>query len=143
MKRKIIENAMSNCQLQITQWPVQLHLVVPEADYFKNKELVIMSTCAPLFLSDIQNQYLTNKSVVLACPKLDYSAPYFDKLADIFREGEVLKIIAVIMDVPCCNELSIIVKEASSKSANLKLSLEEHKIGINGTIIKKSIIFEN
>ncbi|MDP2990803.1 MAG: 4Fe-4S binding protein, partial [Kiritimatiellota bacterium] len=36
----------------LTQWPVQLHLVPADAPFFKGHELVVLSTCSPVASAD-------------------------------------------------------------------------------------------
>ncbi|MBI5324891.1 MAG: iron-sulfur cluster-binding oxidoreductase [Ignavibacteriae bacterium] len=143
MKKIKNENVIDNQSLSFKQWPIQLHMVVPNAEYLKNKELIIMSTCSPFFIKDLHKVYLDGKSVVIACPKLDYTEPYVDKLVDILKSAEISKAITVVMDEHCCNGLSDMSKTAAIRSERRKFLLEEHKIGINGAILEKSIIFEN
>ena len=64
---------------ELAQWPIQLHLVNPSAPYFKGKELVVLSTCAPVASADVHWRYLRGRSVVMACPKLDVTEPYIEK----------------------------------------------------------------
>ncbi len=124
----------------LNQWPVQLHLVNPNASFFKGKELVIMSTCAPLASGNIHKEYLDGRTVVVACPKLDDTTTYIDKLSSIFRIGGISKAIIVRMEVPCCGGLSKMSFLAAER-ADSKIILEEHTLNINGNVINKHIIY--
>ena len=121
---------------ELNQWPVQLHLVSPNAPYFYKSELVIMSTCGPIASADIHQKYLRNRTVVVACPKLDYTAPYTEKLAEIFTTNEIPKVIVVIMEVPCCRGLSKFAQDALQMANAQNMILEEHIMGLDGSIIK-------
>jgi NAD-dependent dihydropyrimidine dehydrogenase PreA subunit len=123
-------------QSDLEQWPVQLHLVNPEAPFFKNKELVVMSTCGPIASADVHWRYLRGRSVVVACPKLDITDPYVDKLAQIFREVSIPKVIVARMVVPCCGGLSHIAKAALDASGRKDLVVEEHVISLEGELQK-------
>lgn len=120
---------------QLAQWPVQIHLVSPAAPYFKNKELVIMSTCGPLASANIHKEYLQGRSVVVGCPKLDYTEPYAEKLAAIYAESNTPKVIVVIMEVPCCGGMAQMAQDALRMSGREDLELEIHVMGIKGKII--------
>lgn len=128
---------------ELKQWPVQLHLVPPNAPYFKNKELVIMSTCGPIANANVHAEYLKGRSVVVACPKLDYTEPYADKLGAIFAEGATRKAIVVIMEVPCCKGLTKMVFDGAAMSGNNNLEVEEHILGLDGKLKQTNIVFSS
>ncbi len=119
-------------QSELSQWPVQIHLVSPTAPYFKNKELVVMSTCGPLAAADVHRRYLRGRSVVVGCPKLDDTKPYAAKLGAILKENEIPKVIVARMEVPCCGGLTMIVQNAIELSGRNNVVVEEHVIGIDG-----------
>ena len=127
-------------QSDLNQWPVQLHLVSPNAPYFKNAELVIMSTCGPIAAPDIHPKYLRGRAVVVACPKLDYTSPYTDKLAQIFMTANTPKAIIVIMEVPCCKGLSKHVTDALEISGKKDMIIEEHTLSLDGKLLGVKIL---
>jgi Pyruvate/2-oxoacid:ferredoxin oxidoreductase delta subunit len=138
IKRESDEKQVS----ELKQWPIQLHLVRPDAPYFKDNDLVIMSTCGPIASANIHNDYLKDRSIVLACPKLDYTDPYIDKLTAIFQNSNMKKAIVVIMEVPCCKGLSMFVKTAAKNSGRTDLIIEEHTLTLSGELKSNIIIFE-
>lgn len=73
-------------------------------------------------------------TVVVACPKLDNTAPYAQKLGAIFQESSIPKVIVVIMEVPCCRGLSMIVQQALEISGRNDLVIEEHTLSLEGAI---------
>jgi len=119
---------------ELSQWPVQLHLVHPAAPYFRNRELVVLNTCGGLASAEIHQRYLRGRSVVVACPKLDNTAPYVEKLTAIFRDGAVSKVIVVIMEVPCCAGLSMMTKQAHALCQRSDLPMEEHVLSLEGEV---------
>lgn len=119
----------------LEQWPVQLHLVNPLSPFLKDKEMVVMSTCAPLASADVHWRYLRGRSVVVACPKLDNTAPYVQKLQDIFDNQPIPKVIIARMEVPCCGGLTRIVQQAAALSKN-KIVVEEHVISVRGELLE-------
>ncbi|MFZ1731074.1 MAG: 4Fe-4S ferredoxin [Bacteroidota bacterium] len=119
---------------ELGQWPVQLHLVQPGAPFFRNREMLVMSTCGPIASADVHQRYLRGRSVVVACPKLDNTAPYAQKLGAIFQEASIPKVIVVIMEVPCCRGLSMIVQQAFAMSGRDDLIIEEHTLALDGDI---------
>ncbi|MBN2008683.1 4Fe-4S binding protein [candidate division KSB1 bacterium] len=119
---------------ELGQWPVQIHLVSPQAPYFDNKELVVMSTCGPLASADIHWRFLRGRSVVVACPKLDDTRPYPTKLAAILQHNSIPKIIVPRMEVPCCGGLTMMVQQAVQMSGKTDVVVEEMIIGVDGSI---------
>ncbi|MEI6093442.1 MAG: 4Fe-4S dicluster domain-containing protein [bacterium] len=126
----IYENQAS----ELRQWPVQLHLVSPSAPYFQNSELVILSTCSPVASAQIHSRFIKDNPVVVACPKLDKTEGYVDKLANIFKVSNTPKVKVVIMQVPCCKGLSAIVLDAVKLSGRTDIVVEEHVISLEGNI---------
>ena len=118
----------------LQQWPVQLHLVSPGAPFFVNKELVVVSTCAPIASADTHWRYIRGRGVVVACPKLDRTEPYVGKLAAILQDKTIPKVIVLRMEVPCCGGLTQIVEQAVAESGRTDLIFEEVTIGVDGTI---------
>jgi NAD-dependent dihydropyrimidine dehydrogenase PreA subunit len=119
---------------ELGQWPVQLHLVQPGASFFRNREMLVMSTCGPIASAEVHQRYLRGRSVVVACPKLDNTAPYAQKLAAIFQDTSIPKVIVVIMEVPCCRGLSMIVEQALALSGREDLPVEEHMLSLDGVV---------
>lgn len=120
---------------ELTQWPVQLHLVSPEAPYFKGRELVVLSTCSPVASADVHWRFIRGRSVVVGCPKLDDTEGYAAKLAEILAEPTIPKVIVVRMQVPCCGGLTAIVREAVEQSGRSDLVAEEVTVGLEGDIL--------
>jgi len=119
---------------ELRQWPVQLHLVQPGMPFFKNREMVVMSTCGPIASADVHWRFLRGRSVVVACPKLDDTRPYAVKLGAILSEPSIPKVSVVRMEVPCCGGLTEIARQAAGMSGRTDLVLEEVTLGVNGDL---------
>ena len=119
---------------ELEQWPVQIHLVQPGAPFFKNKELVVMSTCGPLASADIHWRFLRGRSVVVGCPKLDDTDGYAEKLGAILSEPTIPKVIVVRMEVPCCGGLTAITRQAVALSGRKDLEFQEVFVNLSGNI---------
>lgn len=120
---------------ELNQWPTQLHLVPPVAPFFANRELVVLSTCSPSASPDVNWRFVRGRGIVIACPKLDRTEGYVEKLTGILKSNGIPKVIIVRMEVPCCGGLTMMVKEAARKSGRTDLIVEEATIGLNGDII--------
>lgn len=119
---------------ELNQWPTQLHLVPVEAPFFKNRELVVLSTCAPSASPDVNWRFVRGRAIAIACPKLDRTEGYVEKLSEIFKSNGIPKVIIVRMEVPCCGGLTAMVKQAAQKSGRTDLIVEEATIGLNGEL---------
>lgn len=116
---------------ELRQWPVQLHLVPPTAPYFQNADILISADCVAFAMGSMHQDLLKGKALAIACPKLDDTTAYVDKLAHIFSANEIKSVTVAIMEVPCCRGLDIMVREALAKSGR-DIPLESITIGING-----------
>ena len=116
---------------ELRQWPVQLHLVPPTAPYFREADLLICADCVAFAMGSMHQELLKGKALAIACPKLDDTAPYTEKLARIFGANDIKSVTVAIMEVPCCRGLDIMVRQALAQSGR-EIPLETITIGING-----------
>ena len=119
---------------ELTQWPVQLHLVQPGAPFFKDRELVVLSTCSPIASADVHWRFIRGRGVTVGCPKLDDTGEYAEKLGQILAEPTIPKVLVVRMEVPCCGGLTAIVRQAIELSGRKDLVGEEVVVGLGGEI---------
>jgi len=124
----------------LEQWPIQLHLVQPSMPFFNGRELVVLSTCAPVTSPDVHWRFVRGRSVVVACPKLDRTEGYEEKLAAIMAENDIPKVVVVRMTVPCCGGLGMIVRRAHAACGRTNLVVEEVTIDLDGNLVKTEII---
>ncbi len=120
----------------LEQWPIQLHLVPPTAPFFDGKELVILSTCSPVASPDVHWRFVRGRSLVVACPKLDRTEGYVEKLTAIMAQNNIPKVIIVRMSVPCCGGLTLMTQQAFAASGRTDLVVEEVTIGLDGALLK-------
>ena len=120
----------------LEQWPIQLHLVPPAAPFFQGKELVVLSTCSPVASPDVHWRFVRGRSLVVACPKLDRTEGYSEKLAGIMAQNDIPKVIVVRMSVPCCGGLTAIARQAHAASGRNDLIVVEVTIGLDGELLK-------
>ena len=117
---------------ELRQWPTQLHLVPPTAPYLQNAHLLIAADCAPFAYADFHRDFIKGRVLVNACPKLDDTSPYVDKLAAIIAHNEIRSVTVTIMEVPCCRGLAMFAQKAVQQSGKDVL-LEIAVIGVDGT----------
>ena len=116
---------------ELRQWPVQLHLVPPTAPYFKNADILVCADCVAFAMGSMHQDLLKGRALAIACPKLDDTGTYVDKLATIFATNDTPGVTVAIMEVPCCRGLDVMVKEAIQKSGK-DIPLETVIVGIDG-----------
>ncbi|MDU0460183.1 MAG: iron-sulfur cluster-binding oxidoreductase [Geobacteraceae bacterium] len=116
---------------ELRQWPVQLHLVPPTAPYFQDAGILICADCVAYAMGSTHQDLLKGKALAIACPKLDDTTAYVDKMAHIFSANSIKSVTVAIMEVPCCRGLDIMVREALQKSGK-EIPFESIIIGING-----------
>jgi hypothetical protein len=117
---------------ELRQWPTQLHLVPPTAPYLQNAHLLIAADCVPFAYADFHRDFIKGRVLVNACPKLDDTGPYVDKLAAIIARNDIRSVTVTIMEVPCCRGLAILAQKAVEQSGK-DVPLEVAVIGIDGT----------
>lgn len=120
---------------QLRQWPVQLSLVNPQADYLEGANLLIAADCSAFAYGDFHRDFIKDHVTVIGCPKLDDIEAYCVKLTEILDKNEVKSITVVRMEVPCCGGIVRAVKEAMLKSETI-VPYKEIVIGIDGLIKK-------
>jgi len=125
------EETADRAPSELRQWPVQLQLVPPTAPYFQDAAILIAADCVAFAMGSFHQDLLKGKAVAIACPKLDDTGTYVEKLATIFRVNNVKSITVAIMEVPCCRGLDVMVKQALGLSGK-DIALESMVIGING-----------
>ncbi|OGK08969.1 MAG: hypothetical protein A2W80_09005 [Candidatus Riflebacteria bacterium GWC2_50_8] len=126
---------------EISQWPVQLHLLQPKAPFFNDRELVILSTCSPATSPDVQWRYIRGRSVAIACPKLDRTEGYVEKLAEIFTSNNIPRVIILRMEVPCCGGLTAMVNAALELGKPQNMVVDEVVMSLEGEIIRTNRIY--
>lgn len=101
---------------RLAQWPVQLHLVPPTAPFFQNADVLLAADCVPFAYADFQEDLLKGKALAIACPKLDRTETYVEKLTAMITHGNIKSLTVVHMEVPCCNGLVMMAKQALANS---------------------------
>jgi ferredoxin len=120
-------------QSELSQWPVQLTLVNPNAAFFDNADLLVSADCVPFANANFHNGLLKGKALVVGCPKLDDPAAYKEKLTAIIKNNNVKSVTVATMEVPCCSGLARAVEQAVEESGN-DIAVEGKVVRINGDL---------
>jgi len=124
---------------QLGQWPVQLKLVSPNAQYFAGADLLLVADCVPFAMGDFHNRFLKDHGIVVGCPKLDDVEFYIEKLAAILQANKLNSLTVIHMEVPCCSGLNRIAREAIAKS-NIEMTFEDVTIDLQGNVSRTETI---
>jgi NAD-dependent dihydropyrimidine dehydrogenase PreA subunit len=121
----------------LRQWPVQMHLINPNAPYFQNADVVLAADCTAYSLGNFHSKYLKGKSLAIACPKLDSGMEvYVQKLTSMIDDARINTLHVLIMEVPCCGGL-IQMAQMAAANAGRKIPIKKTVVGIRGDIISE------
>jgi len=118
---------------ELTQWPVQMKLVNPRAEYFKGANLLVAADCTAFSYGDFHRDFIKGHTTVIGCPKLDDNEYYKEKLTEILSSNDIKSITVVRMEVPCCSGIVNAVKSAMLNSKTI-VPYREVVVGIDGSI---------
>lgn len=99
----------------LRNWPCQIKLVPTKVSYFDGAKLLIAADCTAYAYSNIHEEFMKDKTTLIACPKLD-AIDYSEKLTEIFSDNDILSVTLVRMEVPCCGGLQIAIEKALKAS---------------------------
>ncbi|PKO98643.1 MAG: 4Fe-4S ferredoxin [Bacteroidetes bacterium HGW-Bacteroidetes-8] len=139
LKRAQAENSESFefGKSELQQWPVQLHLLSPMAGFLKGSDLLLASDCSSFSHGSFHSTFLKNKSLAIACPKLDSNTQsYIDKLTLMIDESKLNTITVLMMEVPCCGGLIQMAKLARER-AKRNIPLKAMVMSLRGDILSE------
>jgi ferredoxin len=119
---------------ELRQWPLQLHLLNPDAPFFTNAHLLVAADCVPFAFANFHRQLLRGKTLIMFCPKLDHNQEeYVAKLRAIFERQQIQSITIAHMEVPCCSGVRRLV-EAAQQQAGTSVAIHDITITLEGDI---------
>ena len=122
---------------ELRQWPVQMHLINPNAPYFRDADLLLAADCVAFSMGGFHSNHLKGKSLAIACPKLDQGTDsYVDKLTAMIDISKVNIITVMMMEVPCCGGLLKMVSAALTNAIR-KVPVRRMIVGINGEVLQE------
>ncbi|GAB1402936.1 4Fe-4S binding protein [Lentimicrobium sp.] len=109
---------------ELRQWPVQLHLLNPQAGYFKNADVLLAADCVAFAAGNFHNKYLKGKTLAIACPKLDTNKEsYIEKLTSMISNSNINTLSVLMMEVPCCGgliQMATLARQMSGRNIPIK-----------------------
>jgi len=124
----------SNQSSMLSNWPVQIRLIPPQAPFLKNADLLITADCVAVAYPNLHSKLLPGKIIMMGCPKFDNVDEYIEKFKEIFTTAAVKSLTIVSMEVPCCSGLSGIVKKGL-EAAKADIPITEIIISAQGKIL--------
>ena len=122
---------------ELRHWPVQLHLINPMASHFQGADVVFAADCVAFAMGDFHDRLLKNKSLAIACPKLDTNKEvYIEKLSTMISESKINTLTIPIMEVPCCGGMIQMAKMAVQQSGR-NIPIKKIVVGIKGDILQE------
>ncbi len=119
---------------ELSQWPIQMHLISPYAPYFDHSDLLIAADCTAFALGSFHQDLLKGKKLIIACPKLDDTTNYVQKLVEILKNNTIYSLTVATMVVPCCSGLVHMVEKAVEMSG-AGINIKKIVVGIDGEIV--------
>ncbi len=122
---------------QLRQWPIQMHLISPTASYYQGADVLLTADCVAYALGDFHRDFLTDKSIAVACPKLDANQEiYLEKIKAWIDDAKINTLTVLIMQVPCCQGLLNLAQQAV-QAANRKVPMKYVVVSLRGEIMRK------
>ena len=122
---------------RLTHWPIQLHLISPQAPHYRGSDLLLAADCVAYALDGFHENHLRGNTLTIACPKLDDGQEvYLQKIASLIREAEVKTLTIMVMQVPCCAGLMHLARRAAEQ-AGRKIPIRYLVVGLRGEILQQ------
>lgn len=120
----------------LSHWPVKLKLVSPQAPFLQGAELLVAADCSAFAAGDFHARYLAGRAVVCGCPKFEDLEEQAAKLTEILKQNDLTGITIVNMEVPCCQGLIQVVREAL-KASGKRLPVTICTLGPTGQVVQQ------
>jgi len=126
-----------NTPSELKQWPVQLHLLNPQASYFRNADVVLAADCAAFAMGNFHSRFLKGKSLAIACPKLDTNKEsYLQKLTSMITDAKINSLTVVMMEVPCCGGL-LQMAQSARENAKRNIPIKMAVVSVQGDVLEE------
>lgn len=118
---------------RLGHWPLQLTLVPPKAPFLQGADLLLAADCTAFSYGAFHRDFLADRALLVACPKLDNYDAHQAKLTEILQQSDVKSLTVLRMEVPCCAGLTRMAMQAIL-SSNKTVPFKEVILGIRGEI---------
>lgn len=119
----------------LRHWPLQLHLISPRTPHYQGSDLLLAADCVAFAMANFHEDYLSGKSLAIACPKLDQGQEvYREKLTALVDEAQINSLTVITMQVPCCSGL-VRLAQAAVVAAQRKIPVKSIVISLQGQVL--------
>jgi len=119
---------------QLRQWPVQIKLLAPNAQFLQGARLLIAADCTAFAYANFHQDYMKNKITLIGCPKLD-EVDYAEKLTTILQQNDIQSVTIARMEVPCCAGIVEMTKRALENYGKL-IPWQVVNFSIDGVVLE-------
>ncbi len=131
------EETTGKVKSQLTQWPIQMHLISPTAPYYQGADVLLAADCVAFALGSFHQDYLKGKAIAIACPKLDEGQDvYIEKIKSWLEDARINTLTVLVMQVPCCTGLLNLAQQAV-QSSERKVPIKVVVVGLQGEILSE------
>ena len=137
-KPVVSEDMQHGAQLsELRQFPVQLHLLNPQAGFFHKMNVLLAADCTAFASGEFHSRFLKGKMLAIACPKLDANQQtYIDKLTTMIDVSQIDTLTVLIMEVPCCGGL-VHIAEKAREQAQRHIPIKVIILSVQGKIMSE------
>lgn len=139
----IISSGMKPSYVQpseLRQFPVQLHLLNPQAGFLHKTNLLLAADCTAFACGEFHDHFLKGKMLAIACPKLDSNTQsYIDKLTEMIDIAQIDTLTVLVMEVPCCSGL-VRIAETARGQAERNIPIKVIILSVKGEVISEKWI---
>jgi Fe-S-cluster-containing hydrogenase component 2 len=114
-------------------WPVQLTLVPPKAPFLQGADVLLAADCTAFACGGFHTDFLKDRALLVACPKLDNYDAHLAKFTDILKQSDIRSLTVLRMEVPCCAGLTKLAMQAILASGKA-IPFKETIMGIRGEV---------
>jgi len=133
-KESVVHPASADKQAStLAHWPVQLTLVPAGAPFLQGTNVLLTAHCVPVAYPNLHRDFLSDHSILIACPKLDDAQTHLEKLTQILSKTDINSLTVLRMEVPCCSGLFQIAR-AAIKASGKAIPFKEIVVGVQGNI---------
>ena len=137
INQEVSEQSTQSIPSALTHWPVQMHLINPNASYFRGSDLLIAADGVAYSMGDFHSRLLKGKTLTGLCPKLDSNTDiYIQKIVSLIDDAKVNTITVARMEVPCCGGLLRFVQQAL-QIAKRKVPVKVIIVSVAGKILEE------
>ena len=95
---------------------------------------MLAADCVPFAYAGFHRDFIKDRALLVACPKLDDFQAHLEKLTDSLSHSQVKSLTVVHMEVPCCSGLVHMAREAIKLSGR-DIPFREVTVGIRGDLL--------